>query len=33
MATHIKGMHVGVLGIPKDNFTKQMKKKYLVTEL
>jgi hypothetical protein len=29
--THINGMYVCVLGIPKDKFSKQMKKKYLVT--
>jgi len=30
---HINGMYVCVLGIPKGKFSKQMKKKYLVTEL
>jgi hypothetical protein len=29
----IHGMYVCVLGIPKGKFSKQMKKKYLVTEL
>jgi hypothetical protein len=31
--THINGMYVCVLGIPKGKFSKQMKKKNLVTEL
>jgi hypothetical protein len=31
--THINGMSVCVMGIPKGKFSKQMKKKYLVTEL
>ena len=31
--THINGMYLCVLGIPKDKFSKQMNKKYLVTEL
>jgi hypothetical protein len=30
--THINGMYVCVLGIPKCKFSKQMIKKYLVTE-
>jgi hypothetical protein len=30
--THINGMYVCVLGIPKCKFPKQMIKKYLVTE-
>ena len=30
--THINGMYVFVLGIPKCKFSKQMIKKYLVTE-
>ena len=31
--TFINRMYVCVLGIPKDKFSKQMKTKYLVTEL
>jgi hypothetical protein len=30
--THINGMYVCVLGIPKRKFSKQMIKKYLATE-
>jgi hypothetical protein len=30
--THINGMYVCILGIPKCKFSKQMIKKYLVTE-
>jgi hypothetical protein len=30
--THINGMYVCILGIPKCKFSKQMIKKYLATE-
>ena len=31
--THIDGMYMCVLGIPKGKFSKQIKKKKLITEL